>query len=134
MEAEVVSQPNAMIGEPMVSEAPSPSPEPGAVATGVQVTPPAEATEGSPPVAVPAVTLATLKFSFEKSSWVRVSDKQGKDLLNKTIPAGGTEVVEGTPPMKLEIGNAAGVQLNYNQKPIDLGPHTQGNVARFTLE
>jgi cytoskeleton protein RodZ len=42
--------------------------------------------------------------------------------------------VTGTPPLTLEIGNTAGVQVSFNDKPVDLAPYTRANVARFTLE
>jgi hypothetical protein len=35
----------------------------------------------------------------------------------------------------LVIGNAHGVQLIYNERPVDLEPHiVRDDVARFTLE
>ena len=31
------------------------------------------------------------------------------------------------------IGNASNVRITYDDKPIDLAPHTRQDVARFTL-
>ena len=31
------------------------------------------------------------------------------------------------------IGRASAVELVLNGEPVDLGPHTRGNVARMTL-
>ena len=38
------------------------------------------------------------------------------------------------PPFKLVVGNARGVQLNYDERPVDLAPHIGVTVARLTLE
>jgi cytoskeleton protein RodZ len=53
------------------------------------------------------------------------------------INSGGTEqVLRGTPPFLLKIGNAAEVKLVYNSKPVDLTPHINlyGGTARLSLE
>lgn len=81
-----------------------------------------------------ASSAGRLKFTFSESSWVRVSDRDDKVILNKTKPAGSEEVLEGQPPFKVVIGNVTGSQLVFNDKPVDLGPYTKLNVARITLE
>ena len=40
----------------------------------------------------------------------------------------------GTPPFKVTVGNARGVRLKYEDKPVDLAPHTGVTVARVTLK
>lgn len=75
-----------------------------------------------------------LKFTLNESSWIRVFDRDGKEIINKTKPAGSEETVEGQPPFKIVIGNTAGIQLLYNDKPVDLAPYTKLNVAHITLE
>ncbi|HEU4709833.1 MAG TPA: helix-turn-helix domain-containing protein [Methylophilaceae bacterium] len=77
---------------------------------------------------------ARLKFTFSDASWVSVVDGNNQEILNKTKPAGSEEVVEGKPPFKVVIGNVTGSKLVYNDKPVDLEPHTRLNVARITLE
>jgi cytoskeleton protein RodZ len=42
--------------------------------------------------------------------------------------------VVGPPPLFLVIGNAAAVRLTYNDKPVDLKPYVQIEVARLTLD
>lgn len=101
---------------------------------------PAElASEVSPaadaPAAQPAARqLAHLQLSSTQASWVNVHDGDGKELFNATIPAGGSHVLEGIPPLKVVLGNATGMQVIYNNEPVDFTMHTYGNVARFTLE
>ncbi len=90
--------------------------------------------------AVPAVPEASaagtahIGLKFTQQSWVRVFDRDGKEILQKNGLAGSEQAVDGAPPFKLEIGNAAGVQLSYKGQPVDLAPHTKANVARLTLE
>ncbi len=86
------------------------------------------------PVSAPAQAVARLNMTFTEQSWVSVSDRDGKEIFNKTQPAGSQGVVEGSPPFKIVIGNASGVRLTYNDKPVDLAPHAKSNVARLTLE
>lgn len=73
-------------------------------------------------------------LKFSQPSWVRVTDRDGKEVLHINKPADSEEKVDGMPPFKIEIGNAAGVQLTYNGQPVDLSLHTRANVARLTLE
>lgn len=78
--------------------------------------------------------LAKLKFTFSDHTWVSVTDRNNKEIFNKTKPAGSEDAVEGQPPFKVIIGNAAGSKLLFNDKPVDLAPYTKLNVARLTLE
>jgi len=77
--------------------------------------------------------LLKLKFVFTEESWVSVVDTDGNQVFNKTKPAGSQDVVEAKPPVKLVLGNAAGSQVSYQGKAIDLAPYTRLNVARLTL-
>lgn len=98
---------------------------------------PAEPQGRQPAAQSPAPTAAAsarLEFTAGESSWVSVRDRNGQEIFNKTIPAGGKESVAGTPPLSLTLGNANGMQVTYNDKPVDLAPHVHANVARLTLE
>ena len=97
------------------------------------------ASEVAPPdsaaIAAPSTSgTARLELSFSDTSWVSVIDGNNQEVLNKTKPAGSSEVVEGKPPFKVVVGNAAVSTLTYNGKAVDLAPHTRLNVARITLE
>lgn len=78
--------------------------------------------------------LAKLKFTFSDHTWVSVTDRNNKEIFNKTKAAGSEDAVEGEPPFKVVIGNAAGSKLVYNDKLVDLAPYTKLNVAHLTLE
>jgi cytoskeleton protein RodZ len=71
---------------------------------------------------------------FERQSWVEVRDRNDRVLFSQLNPAGAVQTVQGTPPLSLVIGNAAGVRLTYKGKAVDLAPHTKTDVARLTLE
>lgn len=76
----------------------------------------------------------SLQFVFDGDSWVEVKDKGGKVIFYQLNPKGSQQSVRGTPPFSLVIGNAAKVRVSYNDKPVDLAPHTKVDVARLTLE
>lgn len=99
-------------------------------------TPPAQEMKPTEPVAIPVQTLsaARLAMTFTEQSWVSVADRDGKEIFNKSQPAGSQATIEGVPPFNIVIGNATGVQLSFNDKPVDLAPHAKANVARLTLE
>ena len=48
--------------------------------------------------------------------------------------AGTTQTLNGTPPLELTIGNAAGVAVTYRGQSIDIAPYTRGNIARFLVK
>jgi cytoskeleton protein RodZ len=75
-----------------------------------------------------------LRFVFERESWVRVEDARGHVILSQLNAPGTTQRVYGTPPLTLVVGNSQGVHMMYDDKPVDLAPHTKVDVARFTLQ
>ena len=77
-----------------------------------------------------------VRLTFEGDSWAEVKDGRGKLLLSRVNRPGTQQVLRGKPPFSLTIGNAAGVKLVYNNKPIDLARYTNayGGTARLSLE
>ena len=86
------------------------------------------------PVPQQPAGMAELHFVFETASWVEVRDRNERILFSQLNPVGTVHRMEGRRPLKLVIGNARGVRLTYNGQAFDLAPHTQVEVARFTLE
>ncbi len=86
--------------------------------------------------AVPGSTsgLDSLQLHTVAESWIEVSDAQGRPLLARLVPAGERIEVDGTPPLQVRIGNAAGTELVFRGMPYALAPHTRDNVARFELK
>ncbi|MHB8166026.1 MAG: RodZ domain-containing protein [Sulfuricella sp.] len=75
-----------------------------------------------------------LQFVFDGDAWVEVKDRSGKVIFHQLNLKGSQQSVRGNPPFSLVIGNAAHVRLTYNDKPVDLAPHTKVDVARLTVE
>ncbi len=138
MEYAVDAKPAAIVPEAEKVAATEPAmavPVPVQVEPAVPAASPAvmETSQPAAPVA-PAVMTSRLSLSFIGQSWVQVTDRDGKEIFNKSQPAGSLAVVEGQSPFNVVVGNAEGVQISYNDKPVDLALHTKANVARLTLE
>ena len=82
----------------------------------------------------PDAGMAKLEFNANQETWISVVDANGKQLYNKTIFAGSRESFNAKPPINVVIGNASGVAMNINNKPLNLGPHTRSNVARVKVD
>jgi cytoskeleton protein RodZ len=83
----------------------------------------AEAHAGAAPVAAPATAAVApgdvqLSVKVSDKSWVRVSDASGRRLLNGELPAASTRTVSGAPPLRVVLGNATGVALALNGRPL----------------
>jgi cytoskeleton protein RodZ len=116
---------------------PMPAPQPVTEVAPAVVTPSAPVAEqlnNATSIPMPATAKGRLNMVFTQQSWVRVLDRDGVEIFSKNKPAASEDVIEGQPPFKVDVGNAAGVQLSYNGQPVDLAPHTKANVARLTLE
>lgn len=81
----------------------------------------------------PASVGAVLVLHVKEDSWVEMHDASGERLEYDLLRAGTTHRYEGTPPYRLLIGNAGGVEVLYNDSPFDMTSHVQGNLARFEV-
>jgi cytoskeleton protein RodZ len=75
-----------------------------------------------------------IRMSFEDESWVEIKDGSGTTIFSRLNAPGTERIIRGAPPFTVVVGNAHGVKLIYQDKPVDLGPHTRVDVARVTLE
>jgi cytoskeleton protein RodZ len=66
-------------------------------------------------------------------AWIEIKDAADRMLVSSLNPPGSERVVRGKPPYSLVIGNASNVTVLYDDKPIDLAPHTRQDVARLTV-
>jgi cytoskeleton protein RodZ len=82
--------------------------------------------------ATPAMKKVSMTFSDE--TWVRATDKSGKVVFERIMPAASQDDFDGVPPIDLVIGNASATKLTYLGKSVDLVAVSQGNVARLTLQ
>ncbi len=121
-------------------------PHPAGVKTG-QAGPAAS----EPPVSTPATpeTVATptpprspekikpgsgrLSMRFTKDSWLEVYDNDEKKLFFSLAKAGERVSLEGRPPLRILIGYAPGVRIEYNGEFFDQAPFMKKGVARFSV-
>lgn len=66
--------------------------------------------------------------------WVQIRDSTNSYKLIGEFKAGTRRVLGGTPPYRILLGNAAAAELTVNGEIVDLAPHTNGQVARLTLD
>jgi cytoskeleton protein RodZ len=90
------------------------------------------------PVVAPASTprfagAHRLVVRTEGEAWIEIKDSADRMLVSSLNPPGSERVVRGRPPYSLVIGNASQVSVTYDDKPIDLAPHTRQDVARLTI-
>jgi cytoskeleton protein RodZ len=115
---------------PAVTESPTAeTPPPPATAT--TTTAP---TTAPPPAGAPAGATGTVTVTLNQTSWLRVDDASGKSLHNAIANAGEVKSFTGTPPLTVFLGNAPGVTVEFDGKPVDFTKWRRGNnTAKFTL-
>jgi len=120
------------VAAPAAVQEPGPAGEPAApAATDAPKPLPAASPQSDAP---PGTGEAEVRLVFDDNSWVQIRDRSGKTIFSR-LNAGGTEQrVSGSPPFTLIVGNARGVRLTYNDRPIDLARYIKVDVARLTLE
>jgi cytoskeleton protein RodZ len=92
-----------------------------------------KAPEKTPEKAPVAAGGHRLVVRTEGEAWIEIKDGSDRMLVSSLNPPGSERVVRGRPPYSLVIGNASNVRVLYDDKLIDLAPHTKQDVARFTL-
>lgn len=75
-----------------------------------------------------------LVFSFQDKAWVEVRDASQRIIFSGESQTGTRQAVAGKPPFQLVVGNAAKVELQYEDRQIDLKPYIRAEVARLTVE
>ena len=73
-------------------------------------------------------------LSFSGVSWVEVRDASNRIIYSGNSTPDTRQSLRGRPPFQLVIGNAQAVKLRYEDRAIDLQPHTRVDVARLTLD
>jgi len=75
-----------------------------------------------------------LQVRTSSASWVEVTDGRGRPLVSRLVRSGEAIGVDGVPPLKVRIGNAAGTTLVFRGQPTELQAFTRDNVARLELK
>lgn len=77
---------------------------------------------------------ATVVLRGKADSWVEVSDASGRKIFLDMVHTNETYNVVGTPPFRLLIGNAPGIDVEYEGFWVDvLGNTNDNNIARLIL-
>jgi cytoskeleton protein RodZ len=85
-------------------------------------------------VLAPAAAGDGLLIQTSGESWIEVRDASGRVLLSRLVTAGEQLTgLQGALPLRLVIGNAGAVRVNFRQQTVDLTPVTRENVARLQL-
>jgi cytoskeleton protein RodZ len=118
--------------EQLAGETPVPGPGTGAP-TPPKPAPPAPPVTTTPPDAVAAVprdAVTVRVIGIQGSSWVRATNKDGKQLFESIVKKGQTQDFTDKQQVRLVVGNAGAVRLIVNGK--DLGtPGDKGQVIRL---
>jgi len=85
------------------------------------------------PASAPRTGPNRLVVRTEGEAWIEIRDAADRMLISSLNPPGSERVVRGKPPYSLVIGNASQVSITYDDKPVDLAPHTRQDVARLTV-
>lgn len=98
------------------------------------------ATQSSPEPATrePATTSESpagdrLDIRFQHDSWVEIYDRDDNRLYFGLAKAGQGVSVAGDAPLRVLLGYARDVQIEYNAEFFDPAPHMREDVARFTV-
>lgn len=83
-------------------------------------------------LAVPS-SASLLHFKAAQDSWVQVKEASGKVVFEKTLQAGSDQDIAATPPLRIIVGNVAGVELQVRGSVFDLKKVTKGSTARFEV-
>lgn len=133
-------------GEPPAAPAPAAAPSVPHEAAPPSAPPPAAPVASVPSEAPPSAAsvpveappgqprVARLRFAFSGESWVEVRDAGGQVILRQLSPAASEKAVEGVPPFRVVVGNAAATRVSLDDQPVTLVSASRDNVARMTIQ
>jgi cytoskeleton protein RodZ len=98
----------------------------------VHSAPPPAAASGPASAAAAGPSLLTLRTSA--ASWIEVVDAGNRALLSRSVMPGESVALDGTPPLRVTVGNAAATEISFRGRPVDLAATTRDNVARLELK
>ena len=84
--------------------------------------------------AASAVAVPLLELRATENAWVEVQDASNKSLISRLVQAGEVINLDGAPPLRLKVGNAANTTVRFRGQLIDLSASTRDNVARIELK
>ncbi len=111
------------------------SPEvPAAATTAPSGSAPAPAA-GTPEPTAPASAAAPgeLRLAFTHDSWLEVYDARGERLFFGMARAGRDMNLRGTPPLRVLLGYARDIRVEYNGRLLDYAAFVNRGIARFIV-
>jgi len=124
------STPATAVQEPPVQLAGTPATTPAASA---QKSTAAAAVQTPPEEKTPA-RQTTLRLELTSESWVEVYDSRGERLFYDVASAGSVQRIEGRPPLRVVLGNAAAVAVQVDGQAREIpAAAVDGEGARFVV-
>ena len=78
--------------------------------------------------------LIAIKLVFNKEVWMRIRDKNNKTVFEGQNQSGKEKNLKLKKPLTFRVGNAQGLSLFVDGKPVNLNSYINGSIANFTLE
>lgn len=75
-----------------------------------------------------------VEMQFDKECWVEVYDIAGERVAIGNKPAGYLMRLNAQGPLRVLLGNPAGVSIWVNDKVYDMSEHPKNRIAKFELE
>ena len=105
-----------------------------ATAPGVAAATPASNTPATVPNSTPRTKDGELTLRFSSDSWAEVYDASGQRLFYDVGTASSAHTVRGPAPLRVVLGNASGVAVEYNGRPALIPASTRPDgSARFVI-
>ena len=94
----------------------------------------ATTTSDSQAITTSSNELINIQLTFNKEVWLRIKDKDNKTVFEGLNKAGTEKKVDLKKPLTFRVGNAQGLSLSIDNKPVDISSYINGSIANFTLE
>lgn len=81
----------------------------------------------------PVGPLDALMFRVSEDCWIEVSDSAGSKIFSRLARAGQTISLDGNAPFSIMLGNARGVEISINDKPVVINTRSDRDTARVVV-
>ncbi len=78
--------------------------------------------------------IINIKMVFTKEVWMRIKNKSNKTVYEGQTKSGQERSLSLEKPLTFRVGNAQGLSLFVNGKPVDISQYIKGSIANFTLK
>ena len=75
-----------------------------------------------------------IKLVFTKEVWMRIKDANNKTIYEGQTAPGQERTLTLDKPLTFRVGNAQGLSLFVNDKPVNISQYIKGSIANFTLK